>query len=91
MVLDTGSPLSTISAGTRDELRRRGLLSPEPDQPNRFWLSNLQIQDQSIEHLLVRVSPITTRAGAAGTLGLDFLNRFVLIQFHVPTLRLTLA
>ena len=31
------------------------------------------------------------RANAEGTLGLDFLNRFELIQFHVPTLRLTLT
>jgi hypothetical protein len=51
MVLDTGSPLSTISAGTRDKLAALGRLDPVP--------------------------------GA--------INRFVLIQFHVPRLRLTLT
>jgi hypothetical protein len=91
MVLDTGSPMSTISAATRVELQRRGLLRPVEGEANRFRLVSLTIQGQPIEDLTVRVSPVTTRAGAAGTLGLDFLNRFELIQFHVPTLRLTLT
>jgi hypothetical protein len=91
MVLDTGSPMSTISAGTRDALQRQGLLRPVEGESNRFRLVELTIQGQPIADLTVRVSPITTRAGAAGTLGLDFLNRFELIQFHVPTLRLTLT
>jgi hypothetical protein len=91
MVLDTGSPLSTISAGTRDKLAGLGWLNPVPGAVNRFLLTNVRIQGQPIDDLIVRVSPITTRAGAGGTLGLDFLNRFELIQFHVPTPRLTLT
>lgn len=91
MVLDTGSPMSTISAGKRDELLCAGLIAPIPGEVNRLLLSDLEIQDQPTGDLLVRVSPVTTRAGAAGTLGLDFLNRFQMIQFHVPTLRLTLT
>lgn len=91
MVLDTGSPLSTISAGTRSKLARLGRLHPVPDAVNRFLFNDLQIQNQPIGDLIVRVSPVTTRAGAEGTLGLDFLTRFETIQFHVPTLHLTLS
>lgn len=91
MVLDTGSPLSTISAGTRNRLAGLGRLDHIPGMVNRFLLSDLRIQGQSLDDLIVRVSPVTTRANAEGTLGLDFLTRFENIHFHVPTLRLSLT
>lgn len=91
MVFDTGSFLSGISASTRDDLTRRGLI--EALDARRFRLRGLSIQEQAIPDLIVRVSPRATDVGAPGVLGLDFLGQYTDVHFNVPTMtmRLTLA
>jgi hypothetical protein len=89
LVLDTGSPLSAISAQFFARLTRSGSL--DQIAPNRFRLKALSIQGQRIADLTVRVSPRVTAVGADGVLGLDFLTRFREIRFDVPSLVLTLT
>jgi hypothetical protein len=89
MVLDTGSPFSSISEPTRDELVRRGLLEQKDER--RFVLRHLAVQGQALPDLEIRMSRRATQVGAAGILGIDFLGRFTDVHFHVPTMRLTLS
>jgi hypothetical protein len=89
MVLDTGTPFSGISEGTREGLVRLGLLGPAPARAH--VLRDLEIQGQSIPDLPVLLSRRVTQVGAEGALGLDFLRSFSDVHFHVPTLRLTLT
>lgn len=89
MVLDTGSPLSSISERVRDLLVPTGYL--DPISQTLYVLRSLNIQGQAIPDLRVRTSRRTTRVGADGVLGLDFLAQFTDVHFHVPSLRLTLT
>ena len=82
MVLSTYSPLSYVSEGMAETLRGLGFAEPG-DQALR--LKAVSIQGQSLPDLEVRtrrfVAPDTH-----GAFGLDFLNRFIEIRFHVaPT------
>lgn len=88
MVLDTGSPLSSVSRGMYDELARAGAI----DRLGRrgYVLRRASIEGRVIADLGVRVSRRVTQVGADGVLGLDFLGRFTDVHFHVPSLRLTL-
>jgi hypothetical protein len=89
MVLDTGSPLSSISERLCGPLLSMGLL--EPVSVRSFVLHGLKIQNQPIRDLRVRVSRRVTRTGADGVFGLDFLARYSTVHFDVSTLRLTLT
>ncbi len=88
MVLDTGAPFSGISESVRDDLLELGLL--EAAGARAYVLRELEIQGQSIPDRPVLLSRRVTQVGAEGALGLDFLRQFTYVQFHVPTLRLTL-
>src|SRR6266852_697096 len=74
MVLDTGSPLSSISERLRGSLASMGVL--EPVSGRSYVLRDLKIQNQPIRDLRVRVSRRVTRVGADGVLGLDFLAQY---------------
>jgi hypothetical protein len=89
MVLDTGSPVSTISQGVRAALADLGLL--ESRGGNRYLLHEVEIQGQRVPDLRVRESRRITLVGANGALGLDFLNQFTEIHVDVPHLRFTLT
>lgn len=58
---------------------------------NTCRLRNLRIQGQPIPDLRVRRRRAIPEVTAQGILGLDFLNQFTDIHFHVPSLRLTLT
>jgi hypothetical protein len=88
MVLDTGSPLSSISKETFDRLERTG--SVRQTSALEYLLSNAVIQGQPIPDLTVRISRRVTRVGAEGVLGLNFLGRFRRVEFDAPTMMLTL-
>ncbi len=88
MVLDTGSPLSSISQSMYDELSERGAISHVGGR--RYTVRRSTIEGQRITDLEVRISRRVTQVGADGVLGLDFLGRYTDIHFHVPSLRLTL-
>lgn len=89
MVLDTGSPLSSISEDMyRILLETAGIGTVAG---NGYVLRHPMIQGQRIDDLPVRLSRRVTRVGADGVLGIDFLGRFTEIHVHVPTLRLTLT
>jgi len=89
MVLDTGSPVSSISQETYTRLLPTGFLV---SAGGRFWMMrSLQLEEHPIAELRVHVSQRVTVVKAQGILGLDFLRRFEQVHFHVPTLRLTLA
>ena len=88
MVLDTGSPLSTISEGTYRRLADAGNIRHVGGR--RFTLTRPLLDGQPVADLEVRVSLRVTRVGADGVLGLDFLGRFTDVHFHVPSLRLNL-
>lgn len=89
MVLDTGSPLSSVSERTQQLLSSLGALRPLGGR--RYLLERLRIEGQPIDDLVVRLSRRVSQVGASGVLGLDFLRRFTDIHFHVPTLRLILT
>ncbi len=89
MVLDIGSPFSSIGESTREQLERNGLL--EETGERRYMLRGVVIQGQPIADLEVRLSRRVTQVRAMGVLGLDFLGRFTDIHFHVPSMRLTLT
>ena len=89
MVLDTGSPLSSISQATYDKLSGTGAI--ERLSGNRYLLRRPVIDGQDIRDLIVRLSRRVTQVGADGVLGLDFLGHYTDIHFHVPSLRLTLS
>jgi hypothetical protein len=88
MVLDTGAPLSGISAGSRHALADRGLLHPVGR--NRYLLQELSIEGQPVRDLVVRLSRRATAAGAEGILGLDFLSQFTEVHCHIRSLWLAL-
>lgn len=89
MVLDTGSPATSISEPTLKHLQGLGLVSTS-DAPS-YVLRGLTIQGQAIPDMRVRVSARATQVGADGLLGITFLGRFTDVHFHVPTGRLTLT
>jgi len=89
MVLDTGSPVSVISPLVLDDLLARRLVHPEVSS-NRYLLTGLSVQGQSLPDLLVRVLPRLARIQVDGLLGLDFLRSFKAVHFHVDTFRLVL-
>ena len=88
MVLDSGSPLSTVSAETYRRLADAGSIRHIGGR--RFALTRPLLNGQPLLDFEVRISRRVTRVGADGVLGLDFLGRFTDIHFHVPSLRLTL-
>lgn len=88
MVLDTGSPLSTISLDTRDRLLPLGCL--EQVAPRRYTLAGISLGGQALPALTVHLSRTVTRVGAQGTLGLNFLQQFREVCFDVPSMRLIL-
>jgi hypothetical protein len=88
MVLSTYAPLSYVKDDIVDALVRLGFA--EFDGNNRYRLQNVSIHRQSLPDLSVRARP--TRIGDVdGALGLDFMNRFTDIHYHVPSLQLTLT
>ena len=89
MVLDTGSPLSSISEDTYDALSDTDRIARVGR--DTYLLRAPTIQEQTIADLRVRISRRVSRVGADGALGLDFLGRFTDVHFHVPSLRLTLS
>lgn len=89
MVLDTGSAISAISDQTCDKLAGAGLIGAP--QAGVYMLPNPRIYDTPIADVRVRVSNRVSVVRAEGLLGLDFLQRFEQVHFHVPTLRLTLT
>jgi len=89
MVLDTGSPFSSVSEDTRRDLEAKGLLEKRDER--RYVLRDLRVQGQRIPDLNLRMSRRATQVGAAGILGIDFLGQYTDIHFHVPTMRLTLS
>ena len=89
MVIDTGSPVSSISQSTYDRLLPTGFMIPAG---GRFlMLRSPVLEGFPIADIRVHVSRRVTIVGSEGILGLDFLQRFEHIHFHVPTLRLTLT
>ena len=82
MVLDTGSPLSSVSEPTHRRLAGAG--SVRHIVGRRFALTRPLLDGQPVDDLEVRISTRVTRVGADGVLGLDFLGRFTDIHFHVP-------
>ncbi len=88
MVLDTGSPISSISEHTYASLAGTDRIVRVGN--DTYVLRSPTIQGQSIEDVQVRISSRVTQVGADGVLGLDFLGRFTEVYFHVPSLRLTL-
>jgi hypothetical protein len=89
MVLDTGSPLSSISQATYHKLSEAGAI--DRLSRNSYVLRRSAIQGQAIRDLVVRISRRVSQVGADGVLGLDFLGQFTDIHLHVPSLRLTLG
>lgn len=93
MILDTGSPLSGISAPVRDVLLREGCLTAIGQTEKGkgvYLLKGVRIQGQIAPDLHVRVSPRATRFGLDGILGLTFLGHFRHISFDVESMELTL-
>ncbi len=89
MVIDTGSPVSSISQHMYDRLSPTGFLTPAG---GRFlMLRSPVLEGFPIADLRVHISRRVTIVAAEGILGLDFLRRFEQVHFHVPTLRLTLT
>jgi hypothetical protein len=89
MVLDTGSPQSTISSGVAHDLHRRNLLVPADDHSS-YHLTNLTAPPHSLPDLTVRVFPRLARLQIDGLLGLDFFNHFELTCFRVSSMQLLL-
>ena len=88
VVLSTYSPLSYVSERSRNTLVGLGFGESVGDE--QCHLYNVSIQGQRIPDLSVRVRRNVVPT-ADGILGLDFLNQFTDIHFHVPTMRLTLT
>ena len=88
MVLDTGSPPSSISQATYDKLAEAETIDHVGGRT--YVLRKPRIAGQVIPNLEVRLSRRVSQVGADGVLGLDFLGRYTDIHFHVPSLRLTL-
>ena len=88
MVLDTGSPLSSVSVSMRDSLAEANRL--EAVGPNRHMLRGLTVEGWRLPDLPVRLSRRVTQVGADGVLGLDFLAQFREICFDVASLKLAL-
>jgi hypothetical protein len=89
-VLDTGSPVSAISPRIRTQLANRGRLSSIAGS-NRFQLTGLALQGQSVPDLRVSVLSRLDRIGVDALLGLDFLLQFHEIAFNTRTMTLTLT
>ena len=89
MVLDTGSPLSSVSQGVLETLLLEGHV--ESAARPAYVLRNATIQGQPIPDLPVRVSRRVTQVGADGVLGLDFFGQFTEAHCHIPSLRFTLS
>lgn len=89
LVLDTGSPVSALSARMSHEVAARGLLHATSN-PTRFRLANLTIAGEAIPDLAVAILPRLDRLEIDGLLGLDFLLDFNRIVFDVRTFDLVL-
>ncbi len=88
LALNPGVIRSSITTNARETLIQEELLSPVAQR--NFVLSDVESQGQRLPPLQVRVSRF--RYGDIdGLLGLDFLQQFTDIHFHVPTYRLTLS
>lgn len=90
MVVDSGSPVSAISAGTADELRAFNLASPALDPRYEYHLAALTADGQALPDLNVRILPRLSRLRIVGLVGLDFLSQFLAIHFYVPRRELVL-
>lgn len=90
MVLDSGAPLSAISPETAARFADVGLLREPWDARYEHRLSGLTSDGQSLPDLQVRVLRRLTGLQIMGLVGLDFLEQFAWIRFHVPTRRLFL-
>jgi len=88
MVLSTYPPISYVSERSRDTLVGLGFAERMGDQ--QCLLRNVRIEGQRVADFEVRVRRTVVQT-ADGILGLDFLNQFTDVHFHVPTLRLTLT
>ena len=79
LVVNTGSPMSVISAGARTELERYGYIDQVDGSNCR--ISEWNIDGQRMAPLSLRVSAVMTRLGISGFLGLQFLEQFKSIHF----------
>lgn len=90
-VVDSGAPMSAISPETADFLRRLGLLAPPVDPRYHFRLTSAIADGQPLPDFDVRVLRRLATLEIRALVGLDFLQQFTWIRFHVPTRRLFLA
>jgi hypothetical protein len=93
LVLDTGSPVNSLSKPIATQLLERGVIKSTGASYARspiYRVSGAQIQGQVLPDLDVHVSYRATLIGIDGILGLDFLRNFRHIALDVPRLQLTL-
>lgn len=80
MVLDTGSPLSSISQRTVDKLRQEGLAEASGD--TRCGLRDVKLDGLSIDGLEVWISRRVSALGIDGLIGLSLLGRYQDVHFN---------
>jgi len=89
MVVDTGSPLSAISAGMMIVLTEMRFLDRIRDR--LYLLRRISIAGQTLPDLEVHLSSRATRLGIQGILGLNFLQQFTEVRFRTADLLLMLV
>jgi hypothetical protein len=89
MVLDSGSPQSTVSPQVAQDLWLRGM-SPPAAPASSYVLTNLTASTHALPDLRARVLPRLSRLRVDGLLGLDFFNQFDLTCYRRSTMELLL-
>ena len=94
LVIDTGSPVSSLSEGVLSALLADGLLTPTGESYAAspiYRLSRLSVEGQAFPDTDVHRGNRATLLRIDGVLGLDFLYKFGRISFETDKMRLTLT